>query len=373
MSLPPLLRRAALAAIVAGAVAVAGCTGGDTAGTTSAATTAAARTATEAPPSTTTRGAPTVATAPLPDQERVTLASIPGIVRRVQPSVVAIIAQVPGGEGEGSGVIWSEDGLVVTNEHVVDGATRLTVVLASGERLPARVVAADRRTDLAVVKVARDGLPPATFATQLPEVGALALAMGNPLGFESSVTQGIVSGLHRAVPSGGQTPALVDLIQTDAGISPGNSGGALVGADGRVIGINVAYIPPQSGAESLGFAIPSPTVISAVEQLVSTGRVRHSYMGIDPEQVTPELAAQFGLPAEEGVLVTRATPGGPAARAGVRAGDVIVAAGGTEIRTVEDLYAVLREREPGERLVVTVRRGERTLDLEVTLGELPAG
>jgi S1-C subfamily serine protease len=143
---------------------------------------------------------------------------------------VAIHVAVAGGEGAGSGVIWSEDGLVVTNNHVVEGADEIEVGLLTGERLPATVRATDPRSDLAVLEVERDGLPAATFADGLPRVGELALALGSPLGFESTVTAGIVSGLGRAVPSGGQTPALVDLIQTDAAISPGNSASTSMGA-----------------------------------------------------------------------------------------------------------------------------------------------
>ena len=163
------------------------------------------------------------------------------------------------------------------------------------------------------------------------------MAIGNPLGFENTVTAGIVSGLHRSIPSG--DAGAVDLLQTDAPISPGNSGGALVGKDGDVIGINVAYLPPGAGAVSLGFAIPAPTVAQVVEQLLEQGAVETAFLGIRPIPVTPDLAKRFDLPVEEGVIAGVVEAGSAAARAGMREGDVIVELGRREIRTVEDLFA----------------------------------
>ncbi|MDQ4030021.1 MAG: PDZ domain-containing protein, partial [Actinomycetota bacterium] len=188
------------------------------------------------------------------------------------------------------------------------------------------------------------------------------------LGFENTVTAGIVSGVNRAIPSGGQTPALVDLIQTDAPISPGNSGGALVGADGTVMGINVAFIPPESRAVSLGFAIPAPTVTAVIDQLIETGEARHAFIGISPVQVTPELEAAFDLGVGSGVLV-REVVGEPAQRAGIRAGDVIVSFGGQEIETVEDLFAELRDVRPGDDVDLTIVRDGEERELSVELGE----
>src|SRR5690606_17162386 len=203
---------------------------------------------------------------------------------------------------------------------------------------PAEVVAADPLTDIAVLRVEQDGLTAATFSEELPRVGSVVIAIGNPLGFESSVTLGIVSGLNRAIPSGGTTPALVDLLQTDAAISPGNSGGALMNTNGEVVGINVAFIPPQQRAVSLGFAIPSVTVVSVVEQLLEDGTVEHSFLGIEPRPLTPLLAQQLGIDAKEGVLVFALSEGGPAQEAGIQPGDVIVRFNGEEIASIEDLY-----------------------------------
>ncbi|HSC90082.1 MAG TPA: trypsin-like peptidase domain-containing protein [Gaiellaceae bacterium] len=285
---------------------------------------------------------------------------IPEIVDAVAHSVVTVLVSGPEGSGNGSGVIWDAGGDVVTNDHVVSGATEIRVALATGERLDATLVATDPVTDLAVIRVDRNGLPAARFADALPEVGALAVAIGAPLGFENTVSAGIVSGLHREIPSGGQTPALVDLIQTDAAISPGNSGGALVDEHAEVIGINVAYIPPEERAVSIGFAIPSQTVSSVAKQLIDRGEVRHAYIGILPEQVTADLDQSFGLGVETGVLVREVTAGTPAARAGLQPGDVVVVLGGDTIETVENLFAALRRHEPGEAVDVTiVRDGER--------------
>jgi serine protease DegQ len=293
--------------------------------------------------------------------------AIPEIVDRLRPSVVTV--QVGGGQG--SGVVYDAEGRIVTNAHVVGDATEVGIVLASGEELEGDVVASDELTDLAVVDVERDGLAAAAFATSLPDVGELAVAIGSPLGFANTVTAGIVSALHREIPSGGQTRALVDLIQTDAAISPGNSGGALVNGDGEVIGINVAYIPPEARAVSIGFAIPAPTVRDTVDELLRTGRVRHSYLGIEPVQVTPQLAQRFGLDVEEGVLVFSVAGGSPAARAGLRQGDVIVEFEGEPVRIVEDLYAALRPHDPGETVRLTIVRDDDRRELEATLAEFP--
>ena len=292
---------------------------------------------------------------------------IPSIVARVAPSVVAVLVDQGGTRGEGSGVIWDSDGIVVTNDHVVADARAIEVALASGRRLAARIQARDPVTDLAVLKVNAQGLPAAAFAKRLPTVGALAIAIGNPLGFENTITAGIVSGLHRAIPSGGSTPPLIDLIQTDAAISPGNSGGALVDGDGQVIGINVAYIPPQARAVSIGFALPSPTVREVVEELLERGRVEHAFLGVQPAPVTAEVAREFALSVREGAIVLAVTPGSPAARAGLRAGDVIVAVGAERLRSVEDLFSSLRRHAPGDTVTLSVVRGRESVTLRARL------
>ena len=298
---------------------------------------------------------------------------IPGVVRKVGPSTVAVLVEGGAGRGEGSGVIWRSDGVIVTNHHVVAGARRVQVALASGQRIGARVQASDPRTDLAILRVRRDGLPAAEIASTRPQVGELAVAMGAPLGFENTATAGIVSGLDRSIPTGGRTPALVGLIQTDAPISPGNSGGPLANATGQVIGINVAYIPPQARAVSIGFAIPSTVARDVISELLADGSVEHAFLGVQLGAVTADIAERFGLSADEGALVLEVVTGSPADRAGLRPGDLIVEVAGQPARQVEDVLAALRRRDPGDRLAVVVVRGGDRREVTVRLGELPSG
>ena len=301
-----------------------------------------------------------------PQEGEATIGRVPEIVQRVQPSVVTVITD----RGEGSGVV-SWPGTIVTNHHVVAGARTVRVALASGERIDAKVRATDARSDLAVLDVSRTDLPPATFAKSLPRVGSLAIAMGNPLGFENTVTLGIISGLGRSIPgSATETLALIDLVQTDAPISPGNSGGALIDAAGTVVGINVAYIPPQTaGAVSLGFAIPAPTVTAVVDELLRDGDVNHPFLGLQPQPLTPEIARQLNVSTDAGVIALDVEEGGPAAIAGVRPGDVIVAVEGRAVRSVEDLLAALRNHRPGESVKVALERDGNKQELTVTLSE----
>jgi S1-C subfamily serine protease len=275
--------------------------------------------------------------------------------------------------GEGSGVVWNDEGVVVTNNHVVEGVDDVIVVFADGTRADGQVLATDPLSDLAVVRTDRTDAPPARFATEVPPVGSLAIAIGNPLGFENSATAGIISGSQRAIPgAASQAPALVDLIQTDAAISPGNSGGALVDADMQVIGINVAYIPPSAGSVSLGFAIPAPTVTDVVTQLLEDGTAEHAYLGVLPAALTPEIVQQFDIPVSEGALTVEVPSGGPAAEAGIRPGDVITAIGDTRVSTVEDLLGALRRQKPGDRVTVSLVRDGQESTVEVTLGDFPA-
>ncbi len=297
-------------------------------------------------------------------------ARIPSIVRDVEPAVVAVLTDA----GEGSGVVWRPEGLLLTNHHVVDGARSVEVAFADGKRAAAQIVATDPLTDLALLRTDRQSLPAASFAEDLPVVGELAVAIGNPLGFENTVTAGIISGLHRSIPgSAPRTQALIDLIQTDAAISPGNSGGALVDGDGDVVGINVAYIPPQARAVSIGFAIPAPTVTDVARQLLEDGKVRHSFFGIQPGPLSPQVARLLDVEADGGVLVLDVVPGGPAQAAGIRPGDVIVIIGGNEIRSLEGFLAELRRHDPGDRLEVGVIRDDERLTVTVVLAERPSG
>ncbi len=298
-----------------------------------------------------------------------TFAVIPEVAAQLAPSVVAVLTPT----GEGSGVVWRQDGIIVTNAHVIASHEEVVVAFADGKRSPARVVAVDRVVDLALLDAERDDLPAATFADSLPVVGELAIAVGNPLGFENTVTAGVISGLQRAIPgSASQTQSLVDLIQTDAAISPGNSGGALVNGRGEVVGINVAYIPPQARAVSIGFAIPAPTVVDVVPQLIEDGVATHPFIGIQPAAVTAPIAERLGLERREGVLVLDVTPGGPAEEAGVEPGDVIVGLADDGVATVEQFLAQLRNLETDQRVPLTVVRDGVEQVLQIEIGERPA-
>jgi S1-C subfamily serine protease len=327
--------------------------------------------ASQSAPTTATAGSPPATTQPAPSPDR-----IPQIVHRVQPSIVTIFSEQSDGragtsQGVGSGVIYRSDGIILTNHHVVADATRLEVALADGSRVPARVIASDPDTDLAVIRVERNGLPAAEFQKPLPRVGELAVVLGSPLGFEKTVTAGIVSGLHRSIPgSASQTRALVDLIQTDAAISPGNSGGAMVDASARVLGISVAYVPPQQGAVAVGFAIPAATATRVADELLEHGRVRHAYLGLQPAALTAEIARERHV--SGGVLVYALAPDGPAAKAGIRPGDVLTAVGAQKIASVEELFAALRQHDPGKRIAITYVRDGETHNTQAQITDRPS-
>ncbi len=315
----------------------------------------------------------------IPEDEPVAL-----VAARVGPSVVQVNVEVAQqtplgaqrGEGIGSGVIYRPDGYIITNSHVVEGAKGLTVAFADGTTEPAEIVGADPNTEIAVLRVDRDGLPAASFNEVNLLVGQLAVAIGSPSGFESTVTSGIVSAVGREFPpelTGGDveaTRALVDLVQTDAAISPGNSGGALANRDGEVIGINVAYLPPsETGAINLGFAIPSDTATSIADQLIGTGEVSTPYLGVYTTDLSPEDAGRFGLSVDSGALVERVEPGSAAQEAGVRQGDIITALGDATVENSGDVLGALRDYEPGDTARLTVFRDGEERTLDVTLGE----
>jgi S1-C subfamily serine protease len=276
--------------------------------------------------------------------------------------------------GLGSGVIYSEDGLILTNEHVVRNNTQVEVAFADGQRVAGTVTAADRVSDLALVQAEREDLPAARFQSGLPEIGELAVVIGSPLGFENTVTSGIISGLHRQIPgSASSSQSLVDLIQTDAAISPGNSGGAVVNGQGEIIGISEAYIPPQAGAVALGFAIPAPTATAIAEELLEDGTADHAYLGLTPGAITPQIANELGLEDTTGTMVMSVAEGGPADEAGLRPGDVLTTLEGEELDSPEDLLAALRRLDPGDTTTVGFERGNEPQDVEVEVTERPSG
>ncbi|MGX9899861.1 S1C family serine protease [Arthrobacter sp. SA17] len=277
------------------------------------------------------------------------------------------------GDGVGSGVVYDADGLILSNEHVVRGSPEVEVGFADGQRVRGTVRAADPISDLALIQTDRTGLPVPEFQKELPRVGETAVVIGSPLGFESTVTAGIISGLHRSIPgSAASSQSLVDLIQTDAPISPGNSGGAVVNSRGQVVGISEAYIPPQAGAVALGFAIPAAMAVEVAEQLKETGRAEHAFIGLTPGQLTPQIAERLGIQDTNGVLVMSIADGGPADDAGIEPGDVLLTLEGKELSAPEDLLAALRGLDPGQTVTVSFNRDNQGQEAKVQLSERPA-
>ena len=279
------------------------------------------------------------------------------------------------GQGLGSGVIYREDGYIITNNHVVENAEKVNIAFADGSVEEGQVVGTAPYTDIAVVKADREGLPAAEFGDSGDLVlGELAVAVGSPSGFQSTVTAGVVSGLNREVSAeitgGRQETALVDLIQTDAAISPGSSGGALVNADSEVVGINVAYLPPQqTGAVNIGFAIPSETATAIADQIIESGEAVHPYLGVSLTNLPPETAQRFGIAVESGALVTNVDPRGPAAEASVEPRSIITALEGESVESTGDLLSRLREYNPGDVVEMTVASGGEAREVTVELGD----
>ena len=299
------------------------------------------------------------------------------------PSVV----KIESASGLGSGVIVDKRGYIVTNYHVLGGARgevapdrRYTVTLANGTSYRATIAGTDAPDDLAVLKINAPQVRPLPLAnSDALKVGQFVLAVGNPLGYSQTVTFGIVSTLRRTVAEKGPATFIPDMIQTSAPINPGNSGGALVDLHGRLVGIpTLAATDPRLGtaAQGIGFAIPSNRVSFITQQIIADGKVTHSgrpYLGVRGlQEVTPFVAAQYGLAVQNGMLIGGVEPQGPAERAGLRAGDVIVRLDGRPTRSEAAFGDVLARLRPGERVTVSVvgQGGERTVS--VTLGELPA-
>jgi len=301
---------------------------------------------------------------PAPDS----FALVPVVARKLQPSVVTIQTDA----GLGSGVVWSADGLIVTDAHVVGQSKTVQVSFADGKEVKGAVKGTDEVTDLAIVQADRTGLTPARFVTALPQLGDLAVVIGSPLGFTNSVTAGVISGEDREIPgSASETQSLVGLIQTDAAVSPGNSGGALANGAAGVTGIVEAYIPPSEGAVSLGFAIPSATVVDVVRQLVANGKATHAYLGVASTMITPEIQKQLGLSTTKGVALQQVGKGSPAADAGLRSGDVVTAIDGQPIASPEDVLAAIRRHQPGDKATVTYVRDREKHTVDVTLADRP--
>lgn len=266
-------------------------------------------------------------------------------------------------EGQGSGWVYDDQGHIVTNAHVVEGATTLTVVLADGEERAAELVGSDASTDIAVVQVNDPtGLKPLTLgSSQDLEVGDTVVAIGSPFGLQGSVTVGIVSALEREIRSPNGF-AIDNAIQTDAALNGGNSGGPLLDDRARVVGVNAQISTRSGGNDGVGFAIPVETAKSVADGLIGTGSVQHAYLGVS-----------LAEDSSDGVRVESVVAGGPSAAAGVEAGDVIVAADGSGVATAADLRAALDARKPGDELELTVRRDGDEQTIAVTLGNRPTG
>lgn len=312
--------------------------------------------------------------------------SIPEIVDMVGPAVVGVVnkatytnpygglfGQMPGAnsgeveQGSGSGVIISEDGYIVTNNHVIEGASEIGIILSNGDQYTAKLVGTDARTDLAVLKVEASGLTYAKLGISSElRVGDTAIAIGNPLGqeFAGTTTQGIISGLNRSVTIDNKT---LNLIQTDAAINPGNSGGALVNNKGQVIGINTAKIS-SSQYEGLGFSIPIDDAKPIIEDLIANGYVKgRPVIGIGGRAVTERDAQAYNL--KVGVYVVSMTADSPAYMAGIKIGDIITECQGKKVETVDDLNEIKNSYKVGDTLDLKVFRQGKTIDIRLVLGE----
>ena len=274
--------------------------------------------------------------------------------------------QSPRAQALGSGFIISSDGVIVTNNHVIDNATDIKVTLDDGTELPAKLLGADPKSDLAVVKIqAPKALPTVSWGdSDKLKLGDQILAIGNPFGIGTTVTAGIVSARGRDLHSGPYD----DFIQIDAPINHGNSGGPLVDSDGNVVGINTAIYSPNGGSVGVGFAIPSNEAKEIVAKLEKNGSIDHGYLGVQIQPVTPDVADAVGLTKAQGALVAAVTDGTPAARAGVKTGDIVTAVGGEEVKTPKDLSRLVADMSPGDKKTLAVWRAGKSMDLNVTVG-----
>ena len=269
----------------------------------------------------------------------------------------------------GSGVIVSSSGFILTNNHVVEGADEIEVVLNDSRHTSAKVIGTDPDSDLAVLKIGLDRLPTIVLGnSDALQVGDRVLAIGNPFGVGQTVTSGIISALGRNQLG---INTFENFIQTDAAINPGNSGGALVDTNGNLLGINTAIYSRSGGSMGIGFAIPVNTARQVLDGLVKDGRVTRGWIGVEPNDLTPELAETFEVKVTEGVIITGVLRNGPASSAGMLPGDVIVAIGDRKIADVAQLLSVVSGLQPGTAVRFSVARKKQLLDLQVTPGTRP--
>jgi serine protease DegQ len=271
--------------------------------------------------------------------------------------------------GLGSGVIISADGYILTNNHVVEGADEIEVVLNDSRRAHAKVIGTDPESDLAILKIALERLPVITLGnSDTLQVGDQVLAIGNPFGVGQTVTSGIVSALGRNQLG---INTFENFIQTDAAINPGNSGGALVDVNGQLMGINTAIYSRSGGSMGIGFAIPVSTAKLVLEGIVKEGVVRRGWVGVEPAELSPELMETFGVKAKRGVLITGVLQNGPAAQAGIRPGDVILEVGGKQVSSVPELLTSVAALKPAVPAKFRLIRRDDAVELNVTPGVRP--
>lgn len=310
--------------------------------------------------------------------------SVTQTVERVGPAVVTVLSQIPdqisafgiisGGISSGSGVIISSEGYIITNYHVIEGAEEVRIILANGTELPVKVIGGDQFSDLAVLKVEGADLPAVAPLGNSDQVksGETVIAIGSPLGdFKNTVTTGVISATGRTLDTGNGY-LMEDLIQTDAAINRGNSGGPLVNLAGQVIGINTLILREGTGGdvvEGLGFSIPSNTVQVVANQLIEQGYVARPYLGIRWQAINPSLAQMYQLPVEWGVYVSQVNSGSPAEVSGIQAGDIITHINGTLLDEDHPYINALFNLVPGDNIQITVARDLQTLEINVTLGQ----
>jgi serine protease Do len=272
-------------------------------------------------------------------------------------------------QGLGSGVIVAPDGYILTNNHVIDGANEIRVYTSDKRELKARVIGADPKTDIAVVKVEAKNLPTLPFAdSSQAQVGDIVLAIGNPFGVGQTVTMGIISATGRGNLG---IEDYEDFIQTDAAINPGNSGGALINASGQLIGINTAILSRAGGNQGVGFAVPANLARTVMNQLLKDGKVVRGYLGVMIQPVTPEIAKAFNLPDARGAIVGEVTPDGPAARAGLAQGDVIIELNGVRVDDNRELRLKIGQLAPGSAIRLKLIRDGNPREINIMLDELP--
>ncbi|MFT4100559.1 MAG: trypsin-like peptidase domain-containing protein [Burkholderiaceae bacterium] len=269
----------------------------------------------------------------------------------------------------GSGVIVSSDGLLLTNHHVIDTANQIEVLLTDGRRTRAKVIGGDPETDLALLRTELTDLPAVDFAdAEQARIGDVVLAIGNPFGVGQTVTMGIISALGRSQLG---INTFENFIQTDAAINPGNSGGALVDTEGRLLGINTAIYSRTGGSLGIGFAIPVSTARQVIDQIAQFGSVTRGYIGVEPQDVTPELADAFKLARRDGTIIAGVMKSGPAEKAGVKIGDILFEVDGKPVRNTTTMLNVIAGITPGTQTVFRFLREGRELDLPITVGKRP--